>query len=616
MLAGLLCAALLFFSPSLLATFDAELSDQLATPYPPQSNIVIIAIDDRSLASIGRWPWPLTTHAQLVQLLQQDGAALVGFDIGFHERPTDPREALALANAAHSAKNVLFISGADIGPQAGLRNDVLNAHRILPPIPQLQGVEAGTGTSNVIPGYPGNDHIVRVLPLQVTDGHQTMEAFSMALYRVYNNLPRSQFPLQRQGSTLVIGTRHIPVGDYSLMYFNYAGKQGTFPHYSYSDVVDGAVPASAFKGSIVLIGAYNAIGLPDAFETPTTTVGNSMAGVEIHANALSTLLKGNFLSHQGALSGMLTVLLLAVLIGAGVGALRVQFGLAVTVVALAAYRFYAGWLFGNGTIAYVLYPLAAIGLTFLAVAVARYWLEERERQKVTRIFGQYVKPEIVAELVASGQAEDVQLGGVRREVSVLFADIRGSTAIAEKLTPEQVVSFLNAFTNETTKAIMDEDGTLDKYVGDEVVALWNAPQNQADHALRAVRAGMKLVEAVKAFRESDAAKDMPFVQYGVGVNSGDAVVGHMGSSFRKQYTAIGDTINVGARLCANAPGDCVHIAESTYDQVREHVKVEALEPMHFKGKSQAMAVYRVLRMLPEVAVAAQAATAAALPAEV
>jgi adenylate cyclase len=191
---------------------------------------------------------------------------------------------------------------------------------------------------------------------------------------------------------------------------------------------------------------------------------------------------------------------------------------------------------------------------------------------------------------------------------VLFADIRGSTAIAEKLTPEQVVTFLNAFSNVATRAIMDEDGTLDKYVGDEVVALWNAPQNHPEHALRAVKAAIRLVEAVKAFREGSDAREMPFVRYGVGVNTGDAVVGHMGSSFRKQYTALGDTINVGARLCANAPGDCVLISQPTYEQVRTRVEVEALEPMLFRGKSAAVPVYRVLRVLAELG----AATAAPL----
>jgi adenylate cyclase len=240
-------------------------------------------------------------------------------------------------------------------------------------------------------------------------------------------------------------------------------------------------------------------------------------------------------------------------------------------------------------------PETAVVLSFAAIMALRFATEERQRRMIRKSFGQYVTPEIIDTLVAEPEA----LKPRRRPISTLFVDIRGFTSMSERMEPENVVSALDIYLEQLTSSVQRFGGTINKYVGDELVAIWNAPLDQPDHALRAVQSALDMVNRLEGINDQLRARELPAINYGIGVNSGDAVVGRMGSSFREQYDVIGDTVNTGARLCSAAAGGEIIIGESTCQAIGNRLIVEETERLRLKGKSAEIRTFRVLGMQPE-----------------
>jgi adenylate cyclase len=266
-----------------------------------------------------------------------------------------------------------------------------------------------------------------------------------------------------------------------------------------------------------------------------------------------------------------------------------------TLALVAAYYLVIFALSGRGYLADPLYAPIAVGLATMFSLGARYVLVERERRKVERIFGHYVDPRISRQLADSRSISDIISKGERRDLTLLFVDIRGFTAMSEAMPAEDVLAVIQEYLNDISSLILKWDGTIDKYVGDEIVAMWNAPTAQPQHALWAVRCAYDIVAEADALQAKLASRGLPPISWGVGVNTGPAVVGNMGSRERLQYTALGDTVNTAARFCSVAPAFTVLIGEATYEACREYIAVEQVPGLQLKGKSaDRFRVYQVV----------------------
>jgi len=358
------------------------------------------------------------------------------------------------------------------------------------------------------------------------------------------------------------------------------------------DVLDGLVPAAAFEDRIVLVGMMNSLNEMDLHRTPVSPA--RMSGIEVQANAIHTLLHHRPLVPQSTASTTVMVLLLALASAAVLSQLEALPGALFTLALAVGYFVFSGLQFDAGRLPSVLFPYATIFVTYAAVTTARFAGERGERQRVTDVFGRFVSAEIRDTIVeaALDDPDLIQPGGRQMEISVLFADIRGFTTIAENLPPSEVVEVLNRYLDSMEREVFEQRGTLDKYTGDGMMVIFGAPLEQPDHAERAVRAALGMQQA--AAEVSRQRGDVQWtVAYGIGIATGPAVVGHIGSHRRLDYTAIGDTVNQASRLEGVAPPGTILVNRATYEAVKEMAVVEELPPVTLKGKAQPVPVYKV-----------------------
>ena len=585
----------------------------------PGPGVVIVGIDNRSAQAIGTYPFPRSVYATALENLERDGATVVGFDVEF----ADPRDPLtdgtfARALAASTIPVVLSYPASDLqvqqgkvvqaGPPAGIDQIPLKEFRCQDSNPD-PSVPCQKPDPNVVLASPDfvldADGVVRRVPMFVqpacnaagTCATPLIDTFGFAAFRA--SQPDFQtFPEpQESGGTASVGTGfNMSVDSTGSALVNFSGPPGNFAHYkryvSLADVMSGAAPADMFKGNIVLVGAYDLSGVNDE-QLVTTSAGSngtlSMAGVEILANVVrmmsgapSTLLTPE---PAGLLLSLLLVLGLATAVG--VSRVSVLWGLLGTVVALVVFTFAMAALasFYN-FVPDVFHPWLAVALTYSGVTAYRFLYEDREKRKVTAIFGQYLKPEIVAQLAKTRRGvDDIMRGGERRDITLLFVDIRGFTSMSESMAPPDVTELVTTYLDHLSGLIFKWDGTVDKYVGDEIMAFWNAPRLQENHALLAVRCAYDLVNHAPELEQMLLAKGLPPIRWGIGINSGPAVVGNMGSRSRIQYTALGDTVNTAARFCAHAPAFQVLIGEETYQMCKDYIAVDLVPGVQLKGKS-------------------------------
>jgi adenylate cyclase len=350
-------------------------------------------------------------------------------------------------------------------------------------------------------------------------------------------------------------------------------------------------------GKIVLIGIYNATGIHDELQVPTGN-GTPMYGVEIHANMIQTFNspgQNRFLQPEPPLAILLTLLLITVLLGVLLPRLSALYGLGVTIGVAVVYTL--AWVplsTITGLVPDFIHIWLAIGLTYAGLMAYRFLYEEREKRKVKSLFGQYLKPELVENMARARAIEDIPIGGERRELSLLFVDIRGFTHMSESMEPQDVLRVIDLYLEELTKVVFRWDGTLDKYVGDEIMAFWNAPHAQEGHALLAVRCAWEMIAKMPEIQEQLAAEGLPQIQYGIGVNTGPASIGIMGSKARRAYTALGDTVNTAARFCGHAGPTQILIGQRTFDLCQDYIAVDMVPGVQLKGKSaEKFTIYRV-----------------------
>lgn len=614
----------------LFSDIRTGLTDRLYTSRPTTGIVTIVAIDDASLAAYGRTTteWSRTVHAQLIDRLTADGARVIAFDVLFANPTPDDQ---AVADSIKKAKNVILaFAGSNAGTRITRVGNLIAYDTYTYPTPVLEDAAKGLGHVNVVPDGDGQ---IRRVPLFIQDASgKPVPSLAMAAYMQYlrlppyTQLPPSLFAIKKD--QVDVAKRQLytdGVGQMMIYYFgppSVVNGKGTFPTYSYVDVVNGRVPPEAFKDKIVLVGVVGSTGEPDSYATPSTATGEKMYGVEIHANAIETIHESlatvpgvrdnvNWKINLGPLhlqiykgttrlplrvmpyqQEMILVLVMAVIAGIVLAFLRWYAG---GVLVALVYAGYFAWVSASftvtGRVMDLLFPAMALGFTYLGTVITSYLFEERRRGQINDLFSRYVSAEIAQKIVEAFDQGRLELGGEEREITVLFADIRGFTTLSEGLEPPEVVRMLNLFLEDMTAIVMENGGAINKYIGDNLMAFWNAPYPQADHAWMATKAALEMLESI---RKKNETRQFPTpVQFGIGINTGPVVVGNIGSSRRLEYTPIGDTVNTASRLCGVAPGGVVYIGSRTRELDGDRIQPVSVQYLKLKGKAEPVEVHEL-----------------------
>lgn len=577
----LFSSVVIFIQP--FTSIQWSLSDQLFLPTSPSPNVVIVAIDDESLAQYGKWSdWPRSLHAQAIENLSQAGAMVIGFDILFADQSAhDPELAEAIADAGNV---VLPVVGVEPIPSP---QSEITYRDFLFPTSALEEAAAAMGHANVA---PDGDGVIRRIPLVARDAAgEGYPAFILAVLHSFFLTPLPEDYAIRNGALHLLD-RDIPVDGRKQMRINFADEPGSFTRLSYADVIEGNFDPDVVKYKMVLVG-MTATAEPDSWVTPISP--EKMYGVEIYANAMDTILRQRFLVEGSRQTTALLVLLMVGITGLALPFMRLRWGTLLTAVLFLGYLLAVFFAFDYGYILDILYPLLVLPLIYVTVILCRVLAEQSDRREITDLFGRYVSPQVAEEILNMADTDQLKLGGVRREVTVLFADIRGFTALSEQLDPESIVTMLNSYLSVIIDCILANEGMINKFAGDSIMAVWDTPQDQPEHALLAVKAALESQQAIDSVQRDSTS---PEVQFGIGINSGPVVAGNMGSEGRTEYTIIGDAVNLASRLCSSTLGGHIWIGPQTYDQVKDAVEVEELGPQYFKGKAEPVAVYRVLEL--------------------
>ena len=559
--------------------FDNMAKDSLyQIPRGIDSKIKIIGIDEKTMAELGPiQTWSRSFYADLLRKLNEKAESkplLVGFDVLFSGN-VDAGDNDFTAATAESG-NVVIVDHLIYGRKLTTNEDGFASYpveSIEEPFESLSSV-CNKGYSNVSQDSDGT--VRRIIPSEVYEGAE-QKMFSNILYEEY---------CKRKGIT----PNAVPVDKNGRAIINYSGKPGDYEYVSMIDVLNGNIDARAFTDSIVLVGAY-APGMQDDFEVPNGG-SHQMYGVEVHANILQSYIQGRFSVNGNKYIFGLISAVIAMLMYLLFRKFKPWLSLIIMIIVIIAFVFVLIIFNNHGTAYSIIYLPMMLILSYIASLALGYLRELKKKKKILNAFRKYVAPQVVEEIAKKGDFQ-IKVGGENRDIAVLFVDIRGFTTMSEALEPEQVVEILNEYLTLTSKSIFDNLGTLDKFVGDATMAVFNSPFDLPDYEFKAVCAAMDIVNGGKALEKDLMAKYGRSVGFGVGVNVGPAVVGNIGCDFRMDFTAIGDTVNTAARLEANAKKGQVLISDALYERVKDRIEVEEIGEIPLKGKSKGVFVYEV-----------------------
>jgi len=592
-----------FFHAVELKTLDTRF--RLRGSSPVESPLAVVFIGEDSIKAFGRWPWSWDHHALLIDTLKRAGARQVLFDIFFTESPGSQDESF-LASVTELAGNVYYCSHFNELKERD-RDQMLIGDSLNEPIASLAGSAAGIGHCNARLDLDGN---MRRIPLTVR--HEGTIYPSAPLRVALDHLGASlddlktdeagSIVLQPPGRTPLT----IPLDEKGQAMINFIGDQDSFPSYSFRQVLEAgrypdraAIDLEVFRGRIVLVGATFA-GNTDLRPSPFAA-DNPM--VLTLATVIDNILEGSFLWTPSWHVGLLMILLLGGLAGALMYSFKALVSLAVSAVLGLAYIAGAQAVFnGLRWNLQIVAPLMTFLSTYILVTSFRYFLEERRARTIRNMFSNYATERLVNEMVANPSL--ARLGGERRKVTVLFADIRGFTAFSEKHPAEVVVSQLNEYLGAMTGIIFRWEGTVDKFIGDAIVAFWGAPLRQENHAELALRCSLHMINEVESLQEKWSAAGRAPWSIGIGLNTGDVIVGNVGAEGKKMdYTVIGDPVNLGARVesLTRKLNSNILLTEFTMEELREllstgnfgHLAVRGMGKVTVKGKKEEVNIFQV-----------------------
>jgi len=584
--------------------------------------IVIVDIDEASQVQLGQWPWRRETLASIVDTLFDNyGIRSLGFDVLFAEEGRGGgNEAFAESliardvvmgfvfkdSLSHNEPEYTGTLPMPIIPASDLTNfsvPFVNAAGFTGSLLQLQENAAGGGFFDS--PLVDSDGVFRRTPLlQQYRGH-LYPSLGLALAHLSAGSPKVGFRFsggERDGLNLEafkFGEHDIPVNEQAAVFIPFRGPQESFRFIPARDIVNETVPPELLHDKIVLVGA-SAAGLLDLRSTP---VGQRYIGVEVHANLVAGLLDGDIRRQPAWSVGLeLTVILIiGALLASLLATLSPQSSLLLVAGLLVVTTLGDFWLWTSFNLVIPIAPIIAYTLVagFLHITYG-FFVEQRNKRHLSQVFGQYIPPDIVEEIDASGA--EVSLEGETRVMSVMFSDVRGFTTISEGLDARELTQMMNEFLTPFTRVIQEQRGTIDKYMGDCVMAFWGAPLEDPEHAKHALLAAFGMLRAVESLDEVFAAKGWPSIRVGVGIASGDMNVGNMGSEFRVAYTVMGDTVNLGSRLegLTKQYGVDIIVNAATAASISDFTFRE-LDLVRVKGKREPVALFEPLGETAELA---------------
>ncbi len=635
-------ASVYMFLPKYYTTIDNSLRDyffKFRGPIPTTGEVVIVDIDEKSLKELGQWPWNRNKFAQVLYNLSVAGAGVIGLDIVFAEadnsNPTkvlkelglefdenqvpdyDMMLAQVIANTPTIVGYVFALKPDGIPPKdspsvnaifieqnKGENESLLLPYRAILNIPIIQQNSFSAGFFNTIPDESG---LVRSVPLAMKYDGFVYPSLSLEMLRAVSGKRKVYVRYDELGvHSIKIGETEIPTDRYGRIAVNFRGPGFTFKYLSAVDIYNGNFDKKDVEGKYILVGT-SAAGLLDLRAIP---YDSAYPGVEVHANVIDNILKGDFLSQPTWAQGADIVILFSVVVlttvmltflSAGMSLLFMVAGIS----GILYFEYYM--LFHDGKILNIVFPLVGAIAAFLSSTVINYFFETRQKNMIKGKFATKVSPAVMEDILANADSD--VLAGKEREITVFFSDVRNFTNISEAMgDPKKLIEFMNDYMDPMTDIIIKHEGTVDKFIGDAIMAYWNAPLDVENHADKAVTATLMQLHEVKNLNERmrldprfKPVVDMadrtgkPIVDIGIGLNTGVAIVGEMGSTSRADYTVIGDPINLGSRLeslCKYYNSKC-NISNFTKEQLKGKYIYRFLDLVTVKGKSEPIEIWQV-----------------------
>jgi adenylate cyclase len=467
----------------------------------------------------------------------------------------------------------------------------VHAYSAVSNLKMLADVAENSGYFNA---FPDSDGVIRWAPLVIKFQDEYYSSLPISMLLHYLEWPMLSLKIADFGvESVKLDNLVIPTDEAGRLLVNFLGPAKSFPHYSLTDIIHSRLSPELFKDKIVIVGA-TATGIYDMRVTPFSAV---YPGVEIHATVIDNILHQNFLIHSGwtKFIDICMIMLLGFIVGISIPRANAVHGVLLILILLIVFVGINTYLFAHYNIwLNLIYPVLTMMTIYLAITVYRYITEEREKKKIRGAFQYYLTASVINEMLKD--PTKLKLGGDKKALSVLFSDIRGFTTVSETLTPEELVHLLNEYLTAMTDIVFKYDGLLDKYMGDAIMAVYGAPLDQPDHAVRACRTALDMMEELKKLQKKWSEEGRPVLNIGVGINSGDMVVGNMGSQMRFDYTVMGDSVNLGSRLegINKEYGTNIVISEYTYAAVKDILLCRELDSVRVKGKKLPVRIYELI----------------------
>ena len=605
--------------------------------------IIIIDIDEKSMQEQGRYPWSRSKIAELVEKLHEAGVVVIAFDIFFAEPERNPATEIIKKNKNLSPsfiKKIALLTDSVDADQAFSRvlsnsevvlgflfdnqakttgylpassidwkmdksdeSQITTFTKVLGNIEKLQTSALGAGFINAV---PESDGFIRKASLVLNYNNTLYPSLALEAARIYTLndsiqtiTESSQHISWLQG--LSFGKHIIPTNEKGQILIPFKGKAHSFKYISATDVLNNRIKNNQLEGAIAFVGT-SAVGLADL---RTTSVGVQYPGVEIHANVFESLLHPEILPVEPDISLAISLLMLIITGVILSFSMTKQTPSKILLISMSFFIIHVGinwFLWNQAKVSLPLFQnLLLITLMTVYYAGIGFIIESHQRKSIIGMFNQYVPPAYIDKLIKAGSG--LQLKSEKRNMSVLFADIRGFTQLSENFTPEELSEFMQIYLTEVTSIIFNNKGTIDKYVGDMVMAFWNAPLDDAEHANNSVITALHMIKATETLSTSFIKRGWPVIKIGVGISSGDMNVGDMGSTYRKAYTVLGDEVNLASRIesLTKYYGVGILITENTLNQLAlNHVICRQIDKIKVKGKVTAVKVFEPIGLLHEL----------------
>ena len=612
--------------PQTFLSLDNRLRDFLFIlrgPVPTTGDVVIIDIDEKSLKAEGQWPWPRNKVARLIQILSDAEVGIIGLDIVFSEEDqTSPHRIAArlgipsdklddydkmLADTIATAPliggyffdtqkvkevSTPLVPAVFIEKGVPKENVILSPDNLVLNIPLLQDAFYSSGFFNNTPD-PGG--MIRRVPLIIRFQESIYPSLDLEMVRIFSGAKRVYIKNSEVGVEKIIsGDLVIETDRFGRLIINYRGPSHHFTYLSATDILQGHFDKSDLQGKFILVGT-SAIGLADLKATP---LDDLMPGVEIHANIIDNLLQKDFIALPDFpeiinISMIVLTVLTALLIFS-----LINVWLSFPLLLAALYGFYLLFmhlLFSEGLILNILFPLVALFSSYLMALLINYITTLRQKRAIMAVFSKKVSQHVMEDLIAN--QSDTLLRPRNKEVTVFFSDIRSFTQISERLGhPERVIEMLNTYMTPMVESITAHHGTVDKFIGDAVMAYWNAPLEITRHADEAVTTALQQLEQLQRLNKKLRQQFDVEIRIGIGIHTGEVTIGEMGSVGRSDYTIIGDNVNLASRLegLNKLYGTTIIISEVTKAALTQHYETRSLDIVKVKGKSHAVEIFEVI----------------------